>query len=242
MVPMGTWAEECDFIGREPAGSVRLTRHPDLPQQPAVRTLGSAALESWKTHYLHDHMPSPQRLPALCQSTGTCTSTSASSTSGSVHFVGGLERQVHAGHQPGTGSSGKLLACGGSTLSPSPRMVCRWLLRMVLNLKINRFLVWMSSKLKMELKKGKIYCKSKRMTMWRWRVKVKMRTERPRKRHMAACWPGRSLCEESMNVTVKNITFVETIEKSQLPACPAGHCQDLQPTATTWSSSDAVAF
>ena len=35
-----------------------LDRHPDLPQQPAVRTLGSAALESWKTHYLHDHMPS----------------------------------------------------------------------------------------------------------------------------------------------------------------------------------------
>ena len=35
-----------------------LDRHPDQPQQPAVRTLGSAALESWKTHYLHDHMPS----------------------------------------------------------------------------------------------------------------------------------------------------------------------------------------
>ena len=35
-----------------------LERHPDQPQQPAVRTLGSAALESWKTHYLHDHMPS----------------------------------------------------------------------------------------------------------------------------------------------------------------------------------------
>ena len=34
-----------------------LDRHPDQPQQPAVRTLGSAALESWKTHYLHDHMP-----------------------------------------------------------------------------------------------------------------------------------------------------------------------------------------
>ena len=34
-----------------------LDRHPDQLQQPAVRTLGSAALESWKTHYLHDHMP-----------------------------------------------------------------------------------------------------------------------------------------------------------------------------------------
>ena len=34
-----------------------LDRHPDQPQQPAIRTLGSAALESWKTHYLHDHMP-----------------------------------------------------------------------------------------------------------------------------------------------------------------------------------------
>ena len=50
------------------------------------------------------------------------------------------------------------------------------------------------------------------------------------------------LVEESMNVTVKNITFVETIESRQLPACSAGHCQDLQPLATTWSSSDAVAF
>ena len=34
-----------------------LDRQPD-EQQPAVRTLSAAALQSWKEHYLHDHMPS----------------------------------------------------------------------------------------------------------------------------------------------------------------------------------------
>ena len=30
---------------------------PDQVQQPALKTLSSTALESWKQHYLHDHMP-----------------------------------------------------------------------------------------------------------------------------------------------------------------------------------------
>ena len=34
-----------------------LERQPDPVQQPALRTLSAAALESWKRHYLHDHMP-----------------------------------------------------------------------------------------------------------------------------------------------------------------------------------------
>ena len=34
-----------------------LDRQPHEQPQPVVRTLSSAALEAWKTHYLHDHMP-----------------------------------------------------------------------------------------------------------------------------------------------------------------------------------------
>ena len=34
-----------------------LERELHVQRPPALRTLSSAALESWKLHYLHDHMP-----------------------------------------------------------------------------------------------------------------------------------------------------------------------------------------
>ena len=58
-----TWSTWAPGLKRAIAMSVSqriqwLDRVPDEVQQPAIRTLSSAALEAWKEHYLNDHMPS----------------------------------------------------------------------------------------------------------------------------------------------------------------------------------------